>query len=915
VLKLTPLDRFVMPLPLSLTQFAAASFIKNFTFSEKYVFFVDGLGRLQVLEYTFPATLTPVTLLGDPAHNWGHFPRNFVAIPTSRGQYSLSFYSTVVEEEETQHRLTKLTITVSQTGFSVTSTEDLPIEAGHNVEKVFGFGIGLFVLRDRCVLERLDLNKGEFELVNELELQENEQVKTIRVFQKPGANGDFGCVYLTDKDNLFLDGRLISSDCTSFRLTATHLLYTVASQTVYDVLHVYPLSFVSSRAFSGRPQQVTKELNWYLRNVEKGSLLVVVSGSKVVFRLPRGNFETIAHRLLNLEALRTFVAAGNYHAAFLLARKHKLNFNLLVDMDAKKWVEAVKSQSFFRNLSSEFVDLFVLGLSDEVSDELRYLCSEAELAQLHASVTTLVAGDLEAQGSKLNFCCRTLLATMKTDEAKYIYNVLVVYSKSNPPRLADGLRLIKQVKDRSGNQNAPRKPPHLVMSSQPQPNTLHFKDLLKYFCWLVSAEALYRLALSLYDLDLAVMIAEFTHMDPKDYLPYIETLRAIPRPLDFRFRICCDLKLYQNAIQTAAEGEPADHEKALDLIRTHRLFLDGLEVFGSHPAMHKLISKEWVAHLLSKKDFKQALALFVLEEGNTDSVVECCQKVMDWKAGYRYLKAWDPARLEAYLGWMRQELVKLKAFGEAGKVARKLKESPNRVCGLFVKGRLFKKVKEALAGTKLSEAETAELKADLAVAASIETNALRQQAKDLSYWTVRLETVQKVKANPEAAEEGGELNDAASFQSKDSVVSAGSDSSKVSRFTGMSLHFKSKNKKPKNLLGRKHKEGALYEEEWLVEAVNDAALPENQLKNMAHLSSLLVAFGLMTEFRELRGELRRLVELLTKKGVRRTLDQQAFEKGHPEIFELYNHLAEFQKVVSPPDFRGEKEAIRKLDFE
>jgi elongator complex protein 1 len=51
-----------------------------------------------------------------------------------------------------------------------------------------------------------------------------------------------------------------------------------------------------------------------------------------------------------------------------------------------------------------------------------------------------------------------------------------------------------------------------------------------------------------YDLDLVAMAAEFTQKDPKEYVPYLEELRAITDELDRRTRICLDLKKYDQAI-------------------------------------------------------------------------------------------------------------------------------------------------------------------------------------------------------------------------------------------------------------------------------------------------------------------------------------------------------------------------------
>ncbi len=72
-------------------------------------------------------------------------------------------------------------------------------------------------------------------------------------------------------------------------------------------------------------------------------------------------------------------------------------------------------------------------------------------------------------------------------------------------------------------------PPHISLQSaygieetiKQSKSKLHYKDLLKYFCWLTKASELYAFSLKTYDLEMALMVAEFTNMDPKEYLPYI----------------------------------------------------------------------------------------------------------------------------------------------------------------------------------------------------------------------------------------------------------------------------------------------------------------------------------------------------------------------------------------------------------
>ena len=63
-------------------------------------------------------------------------------------------------------------------------------------------------------------------------------------------------------------------------------------------------------------------------------------------------------------------------------------------------------------------------------------------------------------------------------------------------------------------------------------------------CWLADADSLYNLALLTYDLELVSSIAQHTNKDPKEYLPYLEELKAIENDIYRHSKICLDLKNY-----------------------------------------------------------------------------------------------------------------------------------------------------------------------------------------------------------------------------------------------------------------------------------------------------------------------------------------------------------------------------------
>jgi elongator complex protein 1 len=67
--------------------------------------------------------------------------------------------------------------------------------------------------------------------------------------------------------------------------------------------------------------------------VERGSRLVVANGFKTILQMPRGNLEGVQPRILLLKEVIALIKETRYGKAFLLLRQHKLDINLIYDVD------------------------------------------------------------------------------------------------------------------------------------------------------------------------------------------------------------------------------------------------------------------------------------------------------------------------------------------------------------------------------------------------------------------------------------------------------------------------------------------------------------------------------------------------------------------------------------------------------
>ena len=58
---------------------------------------------------------------------------------------------------------------------------------------------------------------------------------------------------------------------------------------------------------------------------------------------------------------------------------------------------------------------------------------------------------------------------------------------------------------------------------------------------------MYEVALSTYDIELVKLVAQYTQKDPKEYLPYLETLQKMEE-IERKVKVKLDLKNYDQAI-------------------------------------------------------------------------------------------------------------------------------------------------------------------------------------------------------------------------------------------------------------------------------------------------------------------------------------------------------------------------------
>lgn len=126
---------------------------------------------------------------------------------------------------------------------------------------------------------------------------------------------------------------------------------------------------------------------------------------------------------------------------------------------------------------------------------------------------------------------------------------------------------------------------------------------VEHICFLSDVNKLYENALGLYDLDLALLVAQQSQKDPREYLPFMQNLQEMT---ELRRRFSIDDFL---ARHTKALG----HLHTLDAFselqtytQKHSLYQHALGLYRYNPTRHAALTELYAQYLESKSSFKEA---------------------------------------------------------------------------------------------------------------------------------------------------------------------------------------------------------------------------------------------------------------------------------------------------------------------
>lgn len=901
-LHITPINRLVIPPPLYFTKITHDLVID--TFDLDFYILVVRLSSGEIVFYQFDESLSEFQRLECEFQVQDNMIRDMRIVKGDKVR--LYYISEDVLEEDKKVTLKCVEFNHNGNVLSFDNEAEIDVTNEPRILRSTKSGDQIIYLNELKELLWFDIEVLALESLTTLE-SDNPIIK----FDVPDVDKPEENVYIDSNDNLFRSQTKISSDVGSFIISNRYLVYTKTdNSSPYDKLCFYDLS---QTHIQNSHNLIHSKDSYWIRAIEKNSRLVAVADEKIIMEMPRGNLETINHRILTLHKVKELIETqSDYKEAFSIIRKNRMKSNVIVDIDFERFIANISTGSFVTTfISAGYLDLFVMGLDDSVvGDEMRYLFSESDIADKHERVGDIVKGQ-----SKVNFVCETIIQFLLNHESEANYkHEMVLYSKKSPPELERGLNRIRYVKQTKGDV-VNKKPPHLNKDKHINKHEASYKEILKYFCWLVDANQLYKFALALYDLELALMIAEFTQMDPKEYLPYIEELRNITNEIDFKARVCSDMNRYDLAIEELAKGTDIQKNQAITLVQEKHLYVKGVSVFNKDPIRRAQVAKLYGTYLYSIKNYKHAVFWLSPTVDNKSKVMTCFERVMDWENGYQYISKHYPESLKDFCEKMLATYKKLKAYDIVAQIYVKLNHPVIDAIRSYILSRNYRKIRDMLmlegADMNLIDQVTTEVK----ICVSVEENRLVELKRNVVFWMDRLDVLQKLKIH--ARENNVELqgfdqsvSDATSVYS--ALTVEGSESFSV--MTGVSKFMK---KKPKNLRKRKYKKNSPFEEEWLVESLNSVSLEEDECKRIVHFLGLLVFLGLEDDYNKVKCVFTDFYKYWeSKRKVFKTVRQVEFEKSNPEVYDLYGHIKEFDSDILNRNYNGKEveEFVQRFEY-
>ncbi|GAB7355004.1 hypothetical protein MBLNU459_g5613t2 [Dothideomycetes sp. NU459] len=580
--------------------------------------------------------------------------------------------------------------------------------------------------------------------------------------------------------------RLQVRNCTSFLITPAHLIFTTTQHLLKFVhLHGGELEIPSDEP----------EKDERCRSIERGAKLVAVmpTAFSLTLQMPRGNLETVYPRALVLAGIRKSITCKDYKAAFFQFMDSVLLF-----------VKQLKKP--------EHIDLFLSQLREEDVAETMYKETlNAPKLGLHGDVLNTTAAinqkNDNVKVSKTNRICDAFLEVLQSRTSTNLQNIVTAHVCKSPPDLDAGLTLIAQLRD-----------------SQPQ----LAERAVEHICFLADVNKLYEHALGLYNLDVALLVAQQSQKDPREYLPYVQGLGEMSQ-LRRQFTIDHDLKKNAKALTHLFALDEFDELKAY--MSKHELHKETIHLYRYQAQKLKELMKIYADFLSGHNRFREAgIAYEYL--GDYASACDAYQAANMWREclSSATLIPMGEDELASTAESLADGLVEAKDYYSAATIRLEYLDDVEGAVRTFCKGYHFAESIRVLGIRRRREFLETVVDPGLVEGSATMTELLADMKGQLGAQVPRLRELRQKKEEDPLAFFGGvpadgpDIPDNISLAPTEATTSAGTF---MTRYTNRSsgtlasnaTRRTSKNRRREERKRARGKKGSVYEEEYLINSI------------------------------------------------------------------------------------------------
>ncbi|CAN6472379.1 unnamed protein product [Victoria cruziana] len=437
---------------------------------------------------------------------------------------------------------------------------------------------------------------------------------------------------------------IICNNCTGFSFysssigLAEQVFTNIILITKQDFLHIINLEDLLHKDHEVEFQKYivndisNRESREALKVWERGAKLIgVIHGDEaaVILQTARGNLECIYPRKLVLMSIINALVEGRFRDSMLMVRRNRIDYNIIVDYCG--WQAFVQVAAEFvkqiQNLSH--ITDFVCSIKNENVMETMYKDfispppTRKEGKNMY--VVRVEDSDIKNKVSAVMSLVRRALEEYVPESPARELCILTTLAQSEPPALEEALKRIKRIREFELSGTVDKDDPAHSISS---PSA---EEALKHLLWLSDSEAVYETALGLYDLNLAAIVALNSQKDPKEFLPFLQSLDQMP-PAVMRYSVDLKLQKFESALlNMAAAGEDCFEDSLILMQKNPQLFSLGLQLHNDS-ARRMLVLEAWGDHLFRQESFTDAASAYL-----------CCSSLEKALKAYRSCGNWKGA--------------------------------------------------------------------------------------------------------------------------------------------------------------------------------------------------------------------------------------------------------------------------------